>query len=103
MITVHLTYIIDPSTMDQFEEYARRWISLINRFGGDHHGYFMPSEGASDVAYALYSFPSLAAYEQYRTESFTDPDCLEANAIAERAECIHSWTRTFMRPVTDGI
>ena len=31
-------------------------------------------EGASNIALASFSFPSLAAYEDYRTKSFNDPD-----------------------------
>jgi hypothetical protein len=30
--------------------------------GGTHHGYFLPDEGANNIAYALFSFPSLADY-----------------------------------------
>ncbi len=45
MVTIHLRYIIDPYKLVEFEEYGRRWITLVNRLGGDHHGYFMPSEG----------------------------------------------------------
>ena len=45
MITIHLRYVIDPYKLDEFEEYGRRWITLVNRFGGQHLGYFMPSEG----------------------------------------------------------
>jgi hypothetical protein len=100
VITIHLTYVVDPTKLDVFEDYARRWITLIDRLGGQHHGYFLPSEGASDVAYALYSFPSLAAYETYREASATDPGCLEANAVAHDAGCILRWDRTFLRPVT---
>src|SRR5215217_7477253 len=65
-ITCHLRYEIDPSALDAFERFAKRWIALVERSGGSHHGYFLPSEGASDVAYALFSFPSLADYERYR-------------------------------------
>ena len=36
------------------------------------HGYFLPSEGESDVALAMFSLPSLAAYEQYRKDVGAD-------------------------------
>ena len=48
---------------------VRCGLTLVPRFGGIHHGYFLPSEGASDVALAMFSFPSLAAYEQYRKDA----------------------------------
>ncbi|WP_280429962.1 NIPSNAP family protein [Nocardia brasiliensis] len=41
-------------------------MELVERHGGTHHGYFLPAEGASDKALALFSFSSLAAYEEYR-------------------------------------
>jgi hypothetical protein len=61
MVTCFLEYRIDPSKLDAFEEYGRTWLSLVEHFGGTHHGYFLPHEGASDRAIALFSFPSLAA------------------------------------------
>ncbi|MEI1246502.1 NIPSNAP family protein [Rhizobium aouanii] len=60
MITCHLRYVIDPYKLAEFEEYARLWIPIVNRMGGTHHGYFLPSEGANNIAVALFSFPSLA-------------------------------------------
>jgi hypothetical protein len=66
MITCVVDYIIDPKKIDVFEQFAKQWIDLVNRYGGRHHGYFLPSEGASDRALALFSFPSLADYETYR-------------------------------------
>ena len=62
-------------------------------------GYFLPSEGASSIAYALFSFTSLAAYEKYRLESFADPECLAAFDYAEETRCIESYERSFLRPV----
>jgi len=102
MITIHLTYEIDAEKIDDFEEYGRRWVGLVNRFGGTHHGYFLPSEGDSDIAYALFSFPSLAVYEQYRTDSMSDPECQEAFELARRTRCIKRYERRFLRPL-DGV
>ena len=85
MITVHLKYEIDPDRIEDFEEDGRRWVGLVNRFGGTHHGYFLPSEGDSDVAYALFSFPSLALYEQYRTDSMSDIESLLEWEVKEPA------------------
>ena len=55
MITCVVDYVIDPKKIDVFEEFAKRWIDLVNRYGGRHHGYFLPSEGASDRALALFT------------------------------------------------
>jgi hypothetical protein len=99
MITCVLHYTIDPYKLAEFEYYARLWIPLVNRFGGTHHGYFLPSEGANNVALALFSFPSLAAYELYRQQSFADPECLDAFRYAEETRCIVSYDRSFFRPV----
>jgi hypothetical protein len=99
MVTCHLKYIIDPYQLDAFEAYGKKWIELVNRLGGQHHGYFMPSEGASNIAFALFSFPSLADYEIYRNRMQTDPECLETFRIAQENKCIISYERTFLRPV----
>ncbi|MFV3405324.1 MULTISPECIES: NIPSNAP family protein [Pseudomonas] len=99
MVTCHLKYIIDPYQVPAFEAYARLWIPIVNRMGGNHHGYFLPSEGANNVAYALFSFPSLAAYEQYRTASETDPECIAAFALATEQRFILSYERNFLKPV----
>jgi hypothetical protein len=99
MVTCYLRYIIDPYKAAEFEHYGRLWIGLIQKFGGTHHGYFMPSEGANNVALALFTFPSLAAYEDYRTKLFQDADCLAALKYADETRCIVSYERSFFRPV----
>jgi hypothetical protein len=99
MITCHLRYVIDPSKITEFEEYGRMWIALIPKFGGVHHGYLLPSEGASNIALCSFSFPSLAAYEQYRIKSLEDPECQVAFKFAKDTRCFLSYERTFFRPV----
>jgi hypothetical protein len=99
MITCHLRYVIDPAKIKEFEHYGKLWIPLVNKFGGTHHGYLLPSEGANNIALASFSFPSLAAYEDYRTRSFKDPACQAAFKYAEETRCILSYERTFFRPV----
>jgi len=102
VVTCYLKYIVDPDQLVEFEEYGRRWIDLVNRLGGTHHGYFLPSEGASNVAYALFSFPSLADYEAYRARSAEDPECQAAIEYAKETRCILSYERSFLRPVLEG-
>jgi hypothetical protein len=99
VITCYLKYKVDPYKLADFEKYARLWIPIVNRMGGQHHGYFMPHEGANDVALALFSFPSLAAYESYRTRMATDSECLAAYELADKSRCILSYERSFMRPI----
>ncbi|MDN3682899.1 NIPSNAP family protein [Vibrio tapetis subsp. quintayensis] len=99
MITCHVRYIIDPKKVEDFERYAQMWIPLVEKFGGTHQGYYLPAEGANNVALALFSFESLAAYEQYRIDSNSDEECLAAFAFATNTDCILSYERSFFRPV----
>lgn len=99
MITCVVEYVIDPAKIEAFERFGRRWIELVNAHGGDHHGYFLPSEGASDKAMALFSFPSLAAYEEYRTLFGKHPDFIEADRIRDESGCVLRYDRSFMRPM----
>jgi uncharacterized protein (DUF1330 family) len=99
MITCYLKYTIDPYKLQDFEEYARMWIPLVNKFGGTHHGYFLPHEGANNIAYALFSFPSLKTYEEYREKMYKDADCQKAFDHAEKNRCILSYERSFMKPI----
>jgi len=99
MVTCHIRYVIDPYKLAEFEAYARMWIPLVAKFGGTHHGYFLPSEGASNIALALFSFPSLAAYETYRGAAAVDPECQAAMAFNDANRTFLSYERNFMRPV----
>jgi hypothetical protein len=49
MITCHVKYIIDPYQLSEFENYASKWIEIVELMGGIHHGYFLPSEGANNI------------------------------------------------------
>jgi hypothetical protein len=62
MITCVVDDPIDARQVDAFERFAKASIRLVNAHGGQHHGYFLPAEGASDRALALFSLPPLAAY-----------------------------------------
>lgn len=99
MITCYLRYAIDADKLTEFEEYSKMWLDLIPRFGGIHHGYFLPSEGENDIALAMFSFPSLAAYEQYRKDSGADLDVQKAFAFAKETGCILRYERSFFRPL----
>lgn len=99
MVTCYLKYVIDPYKLKEFEQYAKLWIPLVNKFGGTHNGYFLPSEGASNIALALFTFPSLAAYEEYRNKSLEDEACIAAFKFAEDTKCIISYERSFFKPI----
>ena len=103
MIACHIRYVVNTAKLGEFELYSRVWITLVNRFGGQHLGYLMPSEGASNIALATFTFPSFAAYEVYRKGAAADPDCQVAVRYAEATNCFASYERTFFRPVGDGL
>jgi len=112
LITCFLRYTIDPEKLVEFEHYASVWMRLIEKYGGTHHGYFVPGdapplaefsfpsvgeEGQGNVAVALFSFPTVAAYETYRREVANDPECLAVTRHYEQTKCFTKYERTFMR------
>ena len=99
MVTCYLRYIIDPFKLKEFESYGKSWIPLVEKFGGKHHGYFLPSEGANNVALAMFTFPNLALHKEYRTKSPQDPEYLPAFKHTEEARYIINYERSFFRPV----
>ena len=98
-ITVFIRYRLDPFRRDAFEDYARRWLAIIPRCGGDLVGYWMPHEGTNDLAFALISFDSLASYEAYRARLRADAEGLANFGFAETERFILSEERTFLRKV----
>ena len=99
MITCYVRYVIDPYKQKEFEHYGKLWMPLVEKFGGKHHGYFLPSEGANNIGLCLFSFASLAEYERYREKIFQDPACIAAFKYAEDTKCILSYERSFFRPL----
>ncbi|MDX6558237.1 MAG: hypothetical protein QOF72_1286 [Blastocatellia bacterium] len=115
MITCFLRYTINPEKLPEFEHYARVWMRLIEKYGGTHHGYFVPGddpplaafsfpgigeEGPANIAASFFSFPSLEEYESYRREVANDPECLAATTHYKETKCFTKYERTFMRPLT---
>ena len=98
-VTVFIRYQLDPFKRDAFEEYARRWLSIIPQCGGDVVGYWMPHEGTNNIAYGLISFESLAAYEAYRTRLRADTDGGANFRFAESERLILAEERSFLRRV----
>jgi len=117
MFSCFIRYSVEPDKIAEFEEYARAWIELVNRYGGTHHGYFAPPRaedevpdasfsfpgvgkpGPPHVGVALFSFPSVEAYERYRREVVSDPQCVAATARFDESRCFSSYERSFLRPI----
>ena len=102
-VTVFIRYQLDPFKRTHFEEYSKRWLSIIPRCGGDLIGYFLPHEGTNNIALALISFDSLAAYEIYRARLRADADGMANFRFAEEGRVILSEERTFLRGVPETI
>ena len=103
MVTCFLKYIIDPNKVAEFEHYGRLWIDLVNAMGGLHHGYLLPHEGANNIGYASFSFPTLADYEQYRSKIQKSEKCMAAFQYAKDTNCLFSFERNFLKPVFEGM
>jgi hypothetical protein len=99
-VTVFIRYQIVPFKRAMFEEYSKRWLTIIPKCGGDLIGYFMPHEGTNNIAFALISFESLAAYEAYRARLRGDAEAIANFNFAEEHKFILSEERTFLRKVT---
>jgi NIPSNAP len=98
-ITVFIRYQLDPFKRDGFEAYARNWLTIIPKCGGEVVGYWMPHEGTDNIAYGLISFASLAAYETYRARLKSDGEGAANFALAQTERFIVSEKRTFLRQV----
>ena len=86
-ITVFIRYQLDPFQCDAFEEYARRWLTIIPK-------------GTNNIGYGLISFDSLADYEAYRARLKSDREGAANFRFAQEQRFILSEERTFLRPVT---
>jgi hypothetical protein len=49
-------YVIDPYQLTEFEAYAKAWLGIVERLGGTHHGYFLPSEARAISPIACSAF-----------------------------------------------
>ena len=98
-ITVFIRYQLDPFKRAEFEAYARNWLSIIPKCGGELVGYWMPHEGTNNIAFGLISFESLAAYEAYRAKLKSDGEGKANFAFAEEAKFILAEERSFLRQI----
>ena len=98
-VTCFIQYRLDPFQRDAFCTYAENWGSIIPRCGGHLVGYFLPHEGTNDEAWGLIAFPSLAAYEAYRTRLKADPEARANFDFATGRRFILRERRTFTEVV----
>ena len=94
-----IRYVIDPFQAAAFEEYARKWLTIIPACGGQCLGYFLPHEGTNNIAHAMIRFESLAAYETYRAALRADPAAMANFRDAQEKRFILSEERTFLAQV----
>jgi len=114
MITCFIRYFVNSKKLSEFEQYARIWVPLIEKYGGTHHGYYLPvetpasaafsfpgigEEGPGNVAIAIFSFPNIEDYDSYRKRVADDPECLRATKIREESNCFYKYERRFVRRV----
>jgi hypothetical protein len=98
-VTVFIRYQLDPFKRAMFEQYSKNWLTIIPKCGGDLIGYWMPHEGTNNIAFALISFESLAAYESYRARLRADGEGMANFQFAEANQFILAEERTFLRKV----
>jgi len=98
-IIVFIRYTIDPFQREAFAQYARNWGDIIPKCGGGLIGYFLPHEGTNNVAFALISFDSLAAYERYRARLKACPDGAANFHFAQEKRFIQNEERSFLEAV----
>lgn len=118
MFTCVIRYMVEPDRRDELRAYAQSWIALIRKYGGEHHGYFAPPtdeavpdpsfsfpgrgvEAPSNVAYALFSFPSIEAYERYREDVKADPECVAATERFNARPWFSGYERSFLIPIIE--
>jgi hypothetical protein len=117
MFTCFIRYFLDPNKKEEFKEYASTWMRLIEKHGGIHHGYFLPSKdqneipsssfsfpdigvsGPCDVAIALFSFSSLEKYESYKKDLKNDEECKSITDHFKQTQCFVTYERTFLEPL----
>jgi hypothetical protein len=98
-VICQIRYELDPFKVSQFEEYARKWLTIIPANGGSLIGYFMPHEGTNYEAFAMIGFDSLASYELYRGRLRVDPASKANFEFAQREKFILREERRWLRQV----
>jgi hypothetical protein len=98
-ITCFIRYKIDPQQREAFKEYARKWLNIVPKCGGNVLGYYLPHEGTNYEAFGLLSFATLAEYEAYRARVKVDPEGKANFLFAQDKRFILREERTFLETV----
>jgi hypothetical protein len=101
-IACFIRYQIDPFQRDAFQQYARTWLTVIPRCGGQLIGYFLPLEGTNDIGWGLIAFENLAGYEAYRARLKADPEARANFAFSQSKRFVLREERTFLEVVAPG-
>ena len=101
MITLHLRYTIDPNKLADFAKYAADEQIPIDECGGRILGYFLPTDfaGATNEAFGLIDFTSLAEYEVYRTRLADHPLHKENAGLLANSGALLSTQRSLIQRV----
>src|SRR5262249_48209105 len=99
-ITVFIRYQLDPFQCDAFEDYARRWLTIIPKCGGNLLRYWMPHESTHTIPHWPISCDTFAAYEASRARLKAEREGAANFRFAQEQRFILSEERTFLRPVT---
>ena len=106
MFTCFIRYKIAPDKLDEFREYAHPWISLIRKYGGIHHGYFILGTDKDNLPSATFSFPGLGTegppdvaianivwpYLKMKSVRLQQSDSMRQNVLQATSE--RSWYRS---------
>ena len=113
-VACQIRYTLDLNKLNAFESYAHTWMVLVEKYGGVHHGYFIPRaspdrvgvsfpglgyDGPADVAVAMFTFPDEESYRRYREMVASDPECQSAEALARETGCFIRYERLFLEPL----
>lgn len=99
MVTCYQRYLLDTAKVKDFEQYARLYVSGVERLGGTHLGIYMQQDGRGDYALAMYSFPDAAALAAFDAEGHADADIRAAAALKQSSRCFLSEERTLVRRI----
>jgi hypothetical protein len=101
MITLHLHYTIDPNKVSDVRTYVEREQKPIRECGGTIVGYYLPTDfaGATNKAFGIIDFPSLAEYEIYRAKLAAHPLHKQYVEAVEQSGALLSIQRSLIQRV----
>jgi len=101
MITLCVRYTFNADKIDALKTYVEAEQAPMSRSGGKTFGYFLPSDfaGPTNEAMWLIDFPSLAAYETYRSVLANDPEHKKNAAALSASGANVAMNRTIVQRV----